>query len=245
MPPNRPLNFIRQHKSWLLLGLAAAGAIAVFIYPFRETLQNSWLWLMGLGSSDPLTFIVFFNLATAFCIPASLLAMRAGFVFGLGLGSLYVLIAAIIGATVAFLMGRYLAHGWVWRKVQHNVRFHAIAQAVAQEGWKIVLLTRLSPLFPFNLTNYAFGMTQISLKQYIFGSVGIVPGTILYTYIGFLAHELSTTGLSTSSMPLGVQIAQWGLRLMGLIATVIVTLYLNRVAKIALHQRMTAASLQD
>ncbi len=165
--------------------------------------------------------------------------------FGLGRGSLYVLVAAIIGATIAFLMGRYLAHEWVWRKVQQHRRFHAIAQAVTKEGWKIVLLTRLSPLFPFNITNYAFGVTQISLKQYILGSVGILPGTVLYTYIGSIAHELSTTGHSTASMPLGVQIAQWGLRLTGLVATVIVTLYLNRVAKRALNQRVDSAYIHS
>jgi uncharacterized membrane protein YdjX (TVP38/TMEM64 family) len=242
MPSNHPIHFI--HKHWLLLGLAVAGAIALLML-HQGTLHALWNWLLDLGSADPLTFILFFNLASLFCIPASLLAIRAGFVFGLGWGSLYVLVAAIIGTMIAFLMGRYLAHEWVWRKVQQHRRFHAIAQAVTKEGWKIVLLTRLSPLFPFNITNYAFGVTQISLKQYILGSVGILPGTVLYTYIGSIAHELSTTGHSTASMPSGVQIAQWGLRLTGLVATVIVTLYLNRVAKRALNQRVDSAYIHS
>jgi uncharacterized membrane protein YdjX (TVP38/TMEM64 family) len=244
MVPMHPLRSLLKLRFWLLLGLAAVAVIALYAFNLQGMLHAGWLWLMGLGSSDPLTFILFFNLATLLCVPASLLAIRAGFVFGLGWGSLYVLVAAIIGATLAFLMGRHLAHQWVWRKIEHNVRFYAIAQSVAHEGWKIVLLTRLSPLFPFNLTNYAFGVTQISLKNYIVGSLGILPGTVLYTYMGALANELSMTEFSSTSMPLGIQIAQWGMRLTGLAATVLVTLYINRVAKRALNQRVAAVPSQ-
>jgi uncharacterized membrane protein YdjX (TVP38/TMEM64 family) len=239
-----PLRSLFKFRFWLLLGLAAVAAIALYAFNLQGTLHAGWLWLLGLGSSDPLAFILFFNLATLLCVPASLLAIRAGFVFGLGWGSLYVLIAAIIGATLAFLMGRHLAHQWVWCKVEHNVRFYAIAQSVAHEGWKIVLLTRLSPLFPFNLTNYAFGVTQISLRNYVLGSLGILPGTVLYTYMGSLANELSMTELSDASMPLGIQMAQWGMRLIGLAATVAITLYTSRVAKKALNQRVAAVAPQ-
>jgi uncharacterized membrane protein YdjX (TVP38/TMEM64 family) len=227
-------------KFWLLLLLAAAIAVVVHRFNLQGSLQACWRWLTGLGTSDPLTFIVFFNLATLICVPASLLAIQAGFVFGWGWGSLYVLVGAIVGATLAFLVGRYLTQQWVWQKVQANVRFHAIAQAVAQEGWKIVLLTRLSPIFPFNLTNYAFGITKISLRHYVLGSLGILPGTVLYTYMGSLASELSQVGFSNTPMPLGVQMGQWGMRLIGLIATIVITVYLHRVAKKALNLRMNA-----
>lgn len=228
-------------KFWLLVMVAAAIAVVVHRFNLQSSLQACWYWLAGIGTSDPLTFIVFFNLATLICVPASLLAIQAGFVFGWGWGSLYVLVGAIVGATLAFLVGRYLTQQWVWQKVQANVRFHAIAQAVAQEGWKIVLLTRLSPIFPFNLTNYAFGVTKISLRHYVLGSLGILPGTVLYTYMGSLANEFSQSRFSSAPMPLEVQMSQWGMRLIGLVATIAITFYLHRVAKKALNQRMDVA----
>jgi hypothetical protein len=102
-------------------------------------------------------------------------------------------------------------------------------QAVLHPGW-----------LWFNLTNYAFGVTQISLKNYSLGSLGILPGTFLYTYMGSLSSELTTPDLSTSSMPLSLKIAQWGLRLVGLAATLMITLYINRIAKKALNQRLVS-----
>lgn len=238
MAVKRFFRFTFNPRFWLLAAAAAAIAVVVHRFNLQSSIQGYWYWLAKLGTSDPLTFIVFFNLATLICVPASLLAIQAGFVFGWGWGSLYVLIGAIVGATLAFLVGRYLTQQWVWQKVNANVRFHAIAQAVAQEGWKIVLLTRLSPIFPFNLTNYAFGITKISLRHYVLGSLGILPGTVLYTYMGSLASEFSQARLSSTAMPLEVQIGQWGMRLMGLIATVAITVYLHQVAKKALNQRM-------
>ena len=104
-----------------------------------------------------------------------------------------------------------------------------------------MLLTRLSPIFPFNLTNYAFGVTKISLRHYVLGSLGILPGTVLYTYMGSLANEFSQSRFSSAPMPLEVQMGQWGMRLIGLVATIAITFYLHRIAKKALNQRMDAA----
>lgn len=229
---------LRKPQFWLLAVLATALAIAFHGLNLQTILHPYWIWFNGLMTQHPLTFILFFNIATLFCIPASLLALRAGYVFGTGLGTVYVLVAAILGAILAFLMGRYLTRHRVQRKLQDNDRFRAIAHAVKKEGWKIVLLTRLSPIFPFNLTNYAFGLTQISLKHYSVGSLGILPGTFLYTYMGALGSELKTVDLSGASMPLSLTIAQWGLRLVGLAATLFITIYIHRIAKKALNQHL-------
>jgi uncharacterized membrane protein YdjX (TVP38/TMEM64 family) len=227
---------------WLLVGLVATLAIAVHYFNLSAVIHLGWRWFNALITKDPVIFIIFFNIATLFCLPASLLALSAGYAFGLSWGTVYVLISAIIGATLAFWMGRSLARPWVQRKMQGNIQLRAIAQAVAQEGWKIVLLTRLSPIFPFNLTSYAFGATQISLKNYSLGSLGLLPGTILYTYMGSLTSELTTVNLSAPSTSLGIQIAQWGMRLVGLAATFLLTFYLHRIAKKALHQRLALES---
>jgi uncharacterized membrane protein YdjX (TVP38/TMEM64 family) len=227
---------------WLLVGLVTTLAIAVHHFNLSAVIHLGWLWFNALITKDPVIFIIFFNISTLFCMPASLLALSAGYAFGLGWGTVYVLISAIIGATLAFWMGRYLAQSWVQRKMQGNIQFRAIAQAVAQEGWKIVLLTRLSPIFPFNLTSYAFGATQISLKNYSLGSLGLLPGTLLYTYMGSLTSELTTVNLSAPSTSLSIKMAQWGMRLVGLAATFILTFYMHRIAKKALHQRLAFES---
>ncbi|NJR55973.1 MAG: TVP38/TMEM64 family protein [Acaryochloris sp. CRU_2_0] len=242
MPLKRVVQLFRKPQFWLLAALATTLAIAFHRFNLQAVLHTCWLWFSGFVTQNPLVFILFFNIATLLCFPASLLALKAGYVFGLGWGTVYVLVAAILGTILAFLMGRYLTRHWVQPKLQDNFRFRAITHAVEKEGWKIVLLTRLSPIFPFNLTNVAFGMTQISLKNYSLGSFGILPGTVLYTYMGSLSSELTTMDLSASSMPLSLKIAQWGLRFVGLAATLVITLYLNRIAKKVLNQRLISES---
>ena len=162
--------------------------------------------------------------------------MAAGLLFGVLQGTLLVSISSISGATIAFLIGRYLARGWVAGKIQGNQKFEAIDVAVAQEGWKIVGLTRLSPLFPFNLLNYAFGLTQVSLKDYFLASwIGMLPGTVMYVYIGSLAGDLATL----VSGELSRTPAEWAFLGVGLIATVVLTLYLTRIAQRALDRKVT------
>ena len=151
------------------------------------------------------------------------------------MGSLYVFVGATLGATLAFLVGRYLARGWVADKIAGNSKFKAVDDAVGKEGLKIVLLTRLSPIFPFNLLNYAYGVTGVSLKDYVLGSLGMIPGTIMYVYIGSLLGNLATIGTGATDVDVN-PIAQWSIRIIGFIATVAVTLYVTKVAKKALDE---------
>ena len=104
---------------------------------------------------------------------------------------------------------------------------------MGREGLKIVLMTRLSPIFPFNLLNYAYGVTRVSLKDYVLGSVGMLPGTLMYVYIGSLASNLATLGMGTQSVN---PLAEWSLRIVGFIATVAVTLYVTKIARKALDE---------
>jgi uncharacterized membrane protein YdjX (TVP38/TMEM64 family) len=197
----------------------------------QTILFHALTWVDSLGSVGAIAFIIIYILATVAFFPGSILTLGAGVVFGLVLGSFYVFIGATIGATAAFLVGRYLARGWVAEKIQGNNKFQAIDEAVGKEGLKIVLLTRLSPVFPFNLLNYAYGVTGVSLKDYLLGSAGMIPGTIMYVYIGSLAGNLATIGTST---PATNPVLQWTIRLIGFIATVAVTLYVTKIARQAL-----------
>jgi len=123
--------------------------------PLRELLQ----WISGLGSTAPLVFIPLYVVACVLFIPGSILTLSAGFLFGVVRGSIYVSVAATLGAMLAFLIGRYFARQWVAARLANYPKFKAVDEAAAREGWKIVALTRLSPVFPFNLLNYAFDLT--------------------------------------------------------------------------------------
>jgi uncharacterized membrane protein YdjX (TVP38/TMEM64 family) len=237
--------FNSKLKLLLIGGLVIILIVATKHFNVRELLQTSLIWVESLGFLGPIVFIVIYNLATLLFVPGSLLTLKGGCLFGVFWGSVYVLIAATFGATWAFLIGRYLCRDWVCRKIQSNPKFQAIDEAVKRKGWKIVLLTRLSPIFPFNLLNYAFGVTQISLKDYVLGSIGMVPGSVMYVYMGSLASDLATIEMSNQPTTPETQIAQWVIRVIGCIATVAVTVYVTHVAKKALDQSVLSGETTD
>ena len=201
----------------------------------NDALRNSLEWIDSLGWWGPIIFALIYIIATVAFMPGSILTLGAGVIFGVIQGSIYVFIGATIGATAAFLVGRYLARNWVSQKIAGNQKFKAIDEAVGREGLKIVLLTRLSPVFPFNLLNYAFGITGVSLRDYFFGSVGMIPGTIMYVYIGSLAGSIATIG--ATEQPTNPTI-EWAIRIIGFIATVAVTVYVTKIAKKALDSQI-------
>jgi uncharacterized membrane protein YdjX (TVP38/TMEM64 family) len=213
----------------------AQNSSAVSLQP-QELLRSSLEWVKNLGSIGAIAFIVIYIVATVAFLPGSILTLGAGVLFGVVLGSLYVFVGATVGASAAFLVGRYLARGWVASKIEGNQKFQVIDEAVGRSGFKIVLLTRLSPVFPFNLLNYAYGITSVSLKDYVLASIGMIPGTIMYVYIGSLAGSIATLG--SGNQPTNTDV-QWAIRIMGLIATVAVTVYITRIARQALAQNIT------
>lgn len=202
----------------------------------QEIVNNALTWIEQLGPWGAIAFILIYNLATVLFIPGSLLTLGGGVIFGVFWGSIYVFIAATMGATFAFLIGRYLTREWVAKKIADNSKFQAIDNAVAKEGFKIVLLTRLSPVFPFNLLNYALGITKVSLTDYILGSIGMIPGTIMYVYIGSLAGNIAMIGAGNIPTNSQAETAQWIIRIVGFIATVAVTIYMTHIAKKALQE---------
>ncbi|MBD2465808.1 TVP38/TMEM64 family protein [Oscillatoria sp. FACHB-1407] len=201
----------------------------------QDLLRTALQWIDNLGIVGGLVFIAIYITATVSFLPGSILTLGAGVIFGVVFGSVYAFVGATLGAIAAFLVGRYLARSWISHKIENNQRFAAIDKAVAQEGFKIVLLTRLSPVFPFNLLNYAFGITGVSLKDYALASVGMIPATIMYVYIGSLAGDLARVG--TESQPTNPTL-QWAIRIIGFIATVAVTVYVTRIARSALAEKV-------
>ncbi|WP_017295311.1 TVP38/TMEM64 family protein [Geminocystis herdmanii] len=196
-----------------------------FFNNFTESIELWGIWgVVG--------FIIIYIIATIFLIPGSALTLGAGLIFGILKGSILVSIASVTGATLSFLIGRYFLRSWVEKQIETQPKFTSIDRAVAKEGWKIVGLTRLSPLFPFVFLNYAFGVTKVSLKDYFFASwIGMLPGTIMYVYIGSIpktALEATTGNTDTLRLILNI---------IGFIATVAVTIYITRIAKKALDDQ--------
>lgn len=229
----------KNSNSRLKLLLAAAVIIillsAAKYFRVQELLKTSLDWVAGLGTWGPFIFIAIYIVACVLFIPGSILTLGAGVLFGVVKGSAIVSVAATLGASCAFLVGRYFAREWVANKIDGNPRFKAIDEAVAREGWKIVGLVRLSPIFPFNLLNYAFGLTQVSLRDYFFASwIGMMPGTVMYVYIGSLAGDLARLGAGERDRT-G---AEWALYVVGLIATVAVTVYVTKLARKALEKKV-------
>jgi uncharacterized membrane protein YdjX (TVP38/TMEM64 family) len=179
----------------------------------------------------PVAFIVLYIFATVLFIPGSLITLAAGFLFGVVQGSIYVSIASTAGAALAFLIGRYVARDWIGRKIESNPKFAAIDEAIGRDGPKIVFLLRLSPVFPFNLLNYGLGLTRIPFWKYVGASwLGMLPGTILYVYIGSLFKNLADiAGGDRVKTP-----TEWVFYGLGLVATLGVTIYITKVAKKAM-----------
>ena len=225
-----------KFKLFLVLSFVLALIVSFRFLPIQEYLRNSLDWINGLGAFAPLIFSLIYILACIFFVPGAILTLGAGVIFGVIKGSIIVSIASTLGATCAFLVGRYFARGWVARKVETNSKFKQIDEAVGREGWKIVGLTRLSPIFPFNMLNYAFGLTRVSLRDYFFTSwVGMIPGTVMYVYIGSLAGSLAMIGADRN----GKSGLEWSFYVVGLLATIIVTFYVTHLAKKALKKEVS------
>jgi uncharacterized membrane protein YdjX (TVP38/TMEM64 family) len=201
-------------------------------------------WIDNAGVLGPIVFFILYVIATVLMLPGVILTLGAGVVFGVVKGSLLVSLSSTVGATAAFLVGRYIARGWVEGRIKTNATFQAMDKAVGKEGWKIVSLTRLSPVFPFNVLNYAFSLTRVSLRDYVMASwIGMMPGTVLYIYIGSLAGSLAELGANRTGHVRTP--AEWTLYTVGLAATGAVTIIITRIARLALKQRMNTAEEQE
>lgn len=204
----------------ILLGRSAGG----YVPQFAE-------WVDGLGPLGPVVFVLGYVVAVVAFIPGSVLTLAAGAIFGLAEGTVYVFIAAVIGSTLAFLIARHGARATIEKRIEGDARFAAIDRAVGAEGRKIVLLLRLSPVFPFNLLNYALGLTKVRLADYLIASIGMLPGTLLYVYTGKLAGDVAAVagGVETER-----GVAEWSVLAIGFAATLVVTVLVTRIARRAL-----------
>ena len=189
-----------------------------------------------MGPLGPVVFGIVYVIAAVLFIPGSALTLAAGGVFGLVTGVITVSLSSTTAAAVAFLIARYLARARIEEKVKSVPRFAAIDRAIGEGGAKIIALLRLSPAVPFSIGNYMFGLTAIGFWPYLIASwIFMLPGTVMYVYLGHVAKESLASAAGGES---GKTAGEWGLLVVGLLATVAVTVYVTRIARRALKQQM-------
>ncbi len=189
--------------------------------------------LVALRSpAGALAFVPLYALWVTLLLPGVWASMLAGALYGTGLGSVLVFFGASLGALAAFLLGRTWLRAWARRRLAAVPKLLAMEQAVSREGLKLVLLTRLSPAFPFSLLNLAYGLSAVSLRDYTLGLIGILPGTILFCGLGALAGDVARFGAVLSGQ---ADAGTWSLRVLGVLATVGAVGLAGRAARRALQ----------
>jgi uncharacterized membrane protein YdjX (TVP38/TMEM64 family) len=216
--------------------------VAALTLPVADWLQAFFTWIEANPTIAWAVFALFYIVAVVLMLPGSLLTLGAGYLFGLGSGFFIVSFASTVGATCAFLLGRFAARDWVAGKLTDMPRFAALDRAVGERGGLVVLLTRLSPAFPFSLLNYALGLTRVPLKTYVLVSwLGMIPGTLLYVYLGSIAQNLT----AVFSGELGDSPVGNSLLYLGLIATLVLTIFITRFASGALEHQLESGAPSD
>jgi uncharacterized membrane protein YdjX (TVP38/TMEM64 family) len=216
--------------------VAVAAALALLLVLGRlagDSIPRFAEWVEGQGALGPAVFVAGYAAAVVAFAPASLLTLAAGAIFGVLEGTALVFVAASLGACLAFLLARHAARALVERRISGNPRFAAIDRAIGQQGRRIVFLLRLSPVFPFNLLNYALGLTRVRFGDYALACLGMLPGTLAYVYSGSLLGDVAAAagGAAPERGP-----AQWALIAAGLAATLAVTALVTRIARRALAE---------
>ena len=216
----------------LVLVLGGLTVASVFL-PVKDYVIAVLEWTQGLGFWGPLVVAAFYILACVLLLPGGIITMAAGFLFGVVTGTITVSIGSTLGATAAFLVGRTFARDWVRRKLAGRPKFEAIDRAVGEQGFKIALLTRLSPIFPFNMQNYAYGLTGVKLWKYMLASwIGMLPGTLAYVYIGSGMRELTKEAVGSVEGGWVQRVFFWG----GMAATLVVMVVVTRIAQKAMKR---------
>ncbi|MGH7810064.1 MAG: FAD-dependent oxidoreductase, partial [Candidatus Binatia bacterium] len=223
---------MRATKAVVIVTLAAAVFVGFLFLPVRAWFMHFERYVQSLGAIGPLVVVVFYILCTVLFVPGSAITIGSGTIFGLQTGLVVVVLGANLGALCSFLLARGILREKVARWAQGNAKFRALDQAIGRQGFKMVLLTRLSPVFPFVLLNYFLGLTAVRTGAYMAANLlGMLPATFLFVYIGAAARD-AIAGQSDASADFYQQI----LKYVGLLATIAVVVLVTRVARKALRE---------
>ncbi len=222
---------------WTSVAVIIVALIAIMrVLPIDRLIDALSAWIEGLGVWAPAVYAGIYALAAVLFVPGSALTIASGALFGLGWGTAAVSVGSTTGAAMAFLIARYFARDAVTRMASRNAKFAAIDNAIGKGGWKIVALLRLSPAVPFNLQNYLYGLTAIRFWPCVLTSwLAMLPGTFMYVYIGRIGRQgLEAAAAGGNETP---DAAKWILTIVGFVATVVVTIFVTRLATRAVKEQ--------
>ena len=220
----------------VLILIVIALFLAMRFLPVQQWLRSFSDWVGEMGAAGIFIFIVVYALATVLMAPGSILTIGAGFAFGLWKGFLAVSAGATLGASLAFLVARFIAREKIEAIAQRNEKFRNLDRAIGEQGAKLIFLLRLSPVIPFNLSNYFYGLTGVRFWPYVLASwIGMMPGTFLYVYIGTAGKAAVAAAAGGEAVKHGWQ--YWTFLGVGLAATVIVTIWVTKIAHDALKSQ--------
>ena len=209
--------------------------LAMRFLPVQQWLKSFNDWVGQMGVAGVFIFIGVYALATVLLAPGSILTIGAGFAFGLWKGFLAVSAGATLGASLAFLIGRFIARDKVEAIARRNETFREIDNAIGEEGAKLIFLLRLSPVIPFNLSNYFYGLTAVRFWPYALASwIGMMPGAFLYVYIGTAGRAAVLAAAGGEAIKRSWQ--YWTFLSVGLAATIAVTFWVTKIARSALRK---------
>ncbi len=216
---------------WVVLGVVIVGLLVTrSLLPIGEWIKAFNAWVGQMGPAGMAIYAGVYVLATVLFLPGSPLTVGSGFLFGVVWGTAVVSVGSTLGASLAFLVARYLARDRVAAKAEQNERFKAIDTAIGRQGWKIVGLLRLSPAIPFNLSNYLYGLTAVKFWPYVLVSwLGMLPGTVMYVYLGAVGRVAAEGGQGRTPL-------EYALFGVGFLATVAVTILITRTAQKAVRE---------
>lgn len=229
MPAQQDRNWIL----WVTIGVALfiAAAIVFVIFDVQGYLLNALAWVEAQGAWGPLIVFAMVVVAVIFILPGVVFTLGSGFLFGVVVGSTVIILATTLGAAIAFLIARYFFNDGVTNYLRHHERLAVIQRELAGQGWKVVMLTRLVPFFPFKLSNYFFGVTDFTFRGFVLGTfLGIIPYSVLNVYIGSLASDLANIGHGERSRTT----LEWIVYALGFLAALIAVFQLTRIARQAL-----------
>jgi uncharacterized membrane protein YdjX (TVP38/TMEM64 family) len=219
---------------WIALTLIVAALIVIArLLPVVDWLKSFNAWVDHLGPLGFVAFVAIYALATVLFVPGWPLTVGAGLTFGLVLGTTAASLGSTIGAALAFLIARSIARKNVETMTKKNKKFQAIDRAIGEQGWKLIFLLRLSPVIPFNVSNYVYGITAVKFWSYVLASwIGMLPVTLLYVYLGIIGK----VGVEAASGDGRRSDWQWVALGVGLLATIMVTIWVTRIARDALRK---------
>ncbi len=222
-----------------LIAILIALFLAMKFLPVQQWTRNFNDWVGRMGVAGVFIFIGVYAVATVLLAPGSILTVGAGLAFGLWKGFLAVSAGSTLGAVLAFLVARFVARDKVEAIARQNEKFRRIDNAIGKEGAKLIFLLRLSPVIPFNVSNYFYGLTAVEFWPYVLASwTGMMPGALLYVYIGVAAKAAASVAAGGEAMKHGWQ--YWTLMSVGLVATIIVTIWVTKIARDALRKTEAA-----